>query len=44
MSDTLLEVKNLVKHFPIQGGLFLRNVGNVHALNGVSFSLKKEKR
>ncbi len=41
MSEKLLEVKNLVKHFPIHGGVFLRHVGNVHALNGVSFTLRE---
>jgi len=37
----LLEVKNLVKHFPIRGGLFSRVLKKVHAVNGVSFSIEK---
>ena len=41
MSEYILEVDNLVKHFPISGGIFLRKVGNVHALNGVSFKVKE---
>jgi oligopeptide transport system ATP-binding protein len=32
-------VKNLVKHFPIKGGLLQREVGRVHAVDGLSFDL-----
>ncbi len=39
MNTPLLEVKDLVKHFPVKGGLFAREVDRVHAVNGVSFSL-----
>ncbi len=36
----LLEVTDLVKHFPLRGGTFVRhNVGVVHAVCGVSFSI-----
>lgn len=35
----LLEVKNLVKHFPKRGGFLNRVVAKVHALNGVSFTV-----
>ena len=35
----LLEVKDLVKHFPIKGGLLQRTVDQVHAVDGVSFDL-----
>jgi oligopeptide transport system ATP-binding protein len=35
----LLEVRNLVKHFPIRGGLFGRSADKVHAVDGVSFSI-----
>ncbi|MEB3222110.1 MAG: dipeptide ABC transporter ATP-binding protein [Candidatus Sericytochromatia bacterium] len=42
MSETLIEVKNLVKHFPINRGiLFQRQVGAVKAVNGLSFSIRK---
>ncbi len=37
----LLEAHNLVKHFPVRGGVFNRVVGNVHAVNGVSLSINK---
>ncbi len=36
----LLKVDKLVKRFPIKGGLLQRNVGAVHAVDGVSFDLK----
>lgn len=36
----LLEVQNLVKHFPVKGGLLRRTVASVKAVDGVSFSLK----
>ncbi len=35
----LLRVENLVKHFPLQRGLFSRHHAKVHAVDGVSFSL-----
>jgi len=40
MSAPLLEVKNLVKQFPIRGGLLQRTVDKVHAVDGVSFTLQ----
>jgi oligopeptide transport system ATP-binding protein len=41
MSDDepLLKVRELVKRFPIKGGLLAREVDSVHAVNGVSFDL-----
>ena len=39
MNAPLLQVKNLVKHFPIRGGLLQREVGRVHAVDGLSFDL-----
>jgi len=33
----LLDVRNLVKHFPVRGGFLSREVDQVHAVNGVSF-------
>jgi oligopeptide transport system ATP-binding protein len=35
----LLKVENLVKHFPIKGGLLGRVVDKVHAVDGVSFEI-----
>jgi oligopeptide transport system ATP-binding protein len=35
----LLQVKNLVKRFPIRGGVLQRVVDQVHAVDGVSFDL-----
>ena len=37
----ILEVKNLVKHYPLTGGrVFRRRVGDVHAVCDISFSLR----
>lgn len=41
MTETLLEVKDLKKYFPITGGVFGRTVGQVKAVDGVSFTLRK---
>ena len=36
----LLEVTDLVKHFPFRGGSFIRHkVGEIHAVSGVTFSI-----
>jgi len=37
----LLKVDNLVKHFPIYGGLFSKQVAAVKAVQNISFELKK---
>ncbi len=39
--ETLLEVRNLVTRFPVQGGFLRRTVANVHAVEDISFTLKK---
>ena len=39
MTAPLLEVKNLVKYFPIPGGMLGRVVDKVHAVDGVSFDI-----
>jgi oligopeptide transport system ATP-binding protein len=39
MTTELLKVRNLVKQFPIKGGIFKRDVERVHAVDGVSFDL-----
>ena len=38
-SNVLLEVKNLVKHYPVRKGVFGRVTGQVHAVDDVSFSI-----
>ncbi len=38
-NEPLLEIKNLVKHFPIQRGLLKRTVGYVKAVDDVSYSV-----
>ena len=40
----LLEVTDLVKHYAVRGGILRRQVGTVHAVDGVSFSLGAAKR
>jgi oligopeptide transport system ATP-binding protein len=39
--DALLEVTDLVKHFPIKKGILSRTVGWVRAVDGVSFRVQK---
>jgi peptide/nickel transport system ATP-binding protein len=41
VSDVLLEVKGLRKHFPIREGLFSKVTGYVKAVDGVSFDLRR---
>lgn len=40
-SGALLEVKDLVKHFPITKGIVKRVIGNVKAVDGVSFTINQ---
>ena len=42
-NEVLLEVNNLHTHFPIKGGFLGRQVGEVKAVNGVSFKLQRGK-
>jgi len=39
----LLEIKGLKKYFPIRSGVFSKIAGYVQAVDGVSFTSKKEK-
>ncbi len=41
MNQDLIEVKNLVKHFPVKNGMFSGKEDVVHAVNDVSFTIKK---
>ena len=43
MSEALLQVQHLKKHFPIKGGLVRRTVGHVRAVDDVSFTLSRGK-
>jgi len=39
LSVPLLSVRGLVKHFPVRKGLLQRAVGQVHAVDGISFDI-----
>ncbi|WP_090084895.1 ABC transporter ATP-binding protein [Lentibacillus persicus] len=41
MQNLLLEVKGLKKYFPVKGGVFGRKVGEVKAVDDISFSVKE---
>lgn len=41
MTQALVKVENLKKHFPIKGGLLGKTVGEVKAVDGVSFFINK---
>jgi oligopeptide/dipeptide ABC transporter ATP-binding protein len=40
-SDVLVEVEHLTKRFPVASGVFTRNVGEVHAVEDVTFSVRR---
>ncbi len=40
-NDSILQVENLVMHFPIYRGVIQRQVGAVHAVDDISFDLKR---
>lgn len=39
--EVLVEVRNLVKYFPIRSGILRRHVGNVKAVDGISFDIRR---
>jgi oligopeptide/dipeptide ABC transporter ATP-binding protein len=39
--NVLLEAKNVVKYFPIKGGVLLKEIASVKAVDGVSLSIKE---
>jgi oligopeptide transport system ATP-binding protein len=41
MSEALLTVAKLTKRFPLKGGLFARQAGSVHAVDGVDFHIER---
>lgn len=42
LSEALLQAKDVVKHYPVRGGIFSSHRGAVRAVQGVSFDLKKD--
>nr|WP_318656275.1 oligopeptide/dipeptide ABC transporter ATP-binding protein [Spongiactinospora rosea] len=41
MTDTLLEISGLTKHFPVMGGLIVkRRIASVHAVDGVDLTVR----
>ncbi|MFC1679234.1 ABC transporter ATP-binding protein [Elusimicrobiota bacterium] len=41
VKDLILDITGLKVYFPIHGGLFLRKVGEIRAVDGVSFEIKR---
>jgi oligopeptide transport system ATP-binding protein len=39
MTEPVVKVRDLVKHYPIRSGVFGRQTGAIHAVDGVSFEL-----
>ncbi|MEG0639482.1 MAG: ABC transporter ATP-binding protein, partial [Clostridia bacterium] len=39
--ENILEVKDLKKYFPIKNGMMQRVVGNVKAVDGITFNIKR---
>jgi oligopeptide/dipeptide ABC transporter ATP-binding protein len=37
----LVQVRDLVKHFPVRGGILQRTIGQVQAVDGVSFEIRQ---
>jgi len=40
-SENLLEIQNLKTYYPVKGGFFKRTVGNVKAVDNISFEIKR---
>lgn len=41
MSEFLIRVENLVKSFPINGGVFSQEIASVQAVQGISLAIKR---
>lgn len=39
--NNLLEIKNLKTYYPVKGGFFKRTIGNVKAVDNISFEIRK---
>ncbi len=39
MSKVMIKAENIVKYFPVRGGIFFREIGRVHAVSDVSFEI-----
>lgn len=40
-TESLIDIINLKKHYPIRSGIISRQVASVHAVDGISFSIRK---
>ena len=40
-NNPLVQVKDLVKYYPVRGGLFQRTIANVHAVDRISFEIRR---
>jgi oligopeptide transport system ATP-binding protein len=40
-NDNIIVVRNLVKYFPIRAGIFSRHVGDVKAVDGIDFEIRR---
>ncbi|NOY09519.1 MAG: ABC transporter ATP-binding protein [Spirochaetes bacterium] len=41
MSNNIIEVRELKKYYPVQGGVFKRHIADVKAVDGVNLAIKK---
>ena len=39
--QTLIELKNLTKHYPVRGGLLRRQVDTIKALDGIDLTIHR---